>query len=266
MFEIKYSNGSFVYPNEKMYIGIVELEITNGTYFNINEKEYAFETEEGFRLKIASMCDANINSSKKMRITTFPFEDQSEAINAIEIYLDSIRMLLLKRGFLYRMPLVCKSEEISGAHDCVAEVEIILLNNEKISINEKERLHNEGDSWYRIYSKQDIPICETTSLCVETSAHENAEDARQSLDAIRPMLKAFLKSNTINSYEISETGLKIYASAHLRMSVESSVTLSTRVPFNATSLQPISGDAILCAVLSLLEHKGFQDLPNLYNI
>ncbi len=47
MFEVVNDNGAFIYPNKKKYIGIVRLEITNSTYFNIDSKEHAFDSGNG---------------------------------------------------------------------------------------------------------------------------------------------------------------------------------------------------------------------------
>jgi len=266
VFEIKNDNGKFIYPNQKMYIGVVELEITNNTYFNIDSKEYSFDTEEKFNFKITSMCDNHISKSKKLRIETSPFECSEKAMNAINSYLNNFRISLLKRDFSYRIPLNSKLEEVCDPRRCVGVVEIKLENGERLEIKEKERFHIENELWYRLYSTQNCPIIESDVICVETSAYAETENAKQALDVIRPKLERFLKDSAIKCSKISEARVDIYMSGNFCIGLHASATMSKRVPFDIQLSKSNLEDIYLCSVLALLEHKGFEDLPNLYNI
>ncbi len=263
MFEITNDNGKFIYPGKKTYVGFIELEITNNIYFNIDSKEHSFDIQEKYKLKITSKYDNYISKSKKLRIETSPFETSEAAKHAINSYFNSLRIILLKNHFSYRTPLTTKLEESPDPRCCVGTVEIELQNNERLKINDKERFHNENDLWYRLYSKQGLPICESDVLCVESSAYKEPEEAEQALDKIYPKLELFFACNPISPKTVL---INESISFQESFGISECLTLSKRVPFNRELLKANSVDTFLNSVLALLEYKGFQDLPNLYNI
>lgn len=266
MFEIENDNGEFIYPNRKLYVGIIDIEIINNTYFNIDNKDYNFDTGEKFELIIRSKSDDPISKSKSLRIETCAFDLRDDARNTINSYLDSLRIVLLKRDFSYRTPLITNVKEVHDPRDCVGTVEIKLQNDARLNLEGKERFHNENGSWYRLYSKQGISICESDILCLESSAYEESEAAKQAIDAIYPKIKMFLMGYSIKVCEKPKTTVSIDMSADFRMGIGASATFSKLVPFDKSLLKSSSGDVYLHSVLALLEHKGLQDLPNLYNI
>ena len=266
MFEIKNSDGKFIYPGKKMYVGVVELEITNNTYFNIDSKEYYFDIGSNTNLRITSKSDEYIRNSKRLYIETVPFDIPEEAKKLISGHLDSLRIVLLKRDFSYRTPLSAKIEEVADPRCCVGRIEIQLQRGDRLKFKETERFHNESGLWYRLYGASALPICESDVLFVESTAFEESEMATQALNALYPKFEVFLKCNSINFFKGNGTTVLINLSCKNRMSFGKSMTISRQVPFDRTLIKESSENVFLRAVLALLEYKGFHDLPNLYNI
>ena len=266
MFDIKDDKGCFIYPGSNTYLGVVVLELNNDVYFNIDNFDHHFSAEDGSNLRIVSMDDTNISRAKKLRIETSPFKHYGDALNSISSYLTSLRIYLMKSDFSYSIPLLPKVEEIASSHDCVGIVEIELQSNARLQIYDKERFHFENRTWYRLYSKNGLPIADADCLCVESTAFTDSDEANSAINAILPELAVYLEGNLYGAYVVSGVTIRLHLSDHIRLSVDAKATLSKLISFNMELIHAYSEDNNVQSVLMLLEYKGFRDLSNLYKI
>jgi len=265
MFEIKNDNGRFVHLNKKLYRGAVELQI-DGAYFDIDAKEHEFIVEGNLVFKIISKSDAHIKKSRELQIETPVFDLQEDALRCIGAYLPSLRKYLLKQKISYTIPLKPRIVEVRDSRCCVGSIDVEIYEGARLHIQERERFHNENGAWYRLFGQEGLSICESSTLTIETDAHEKSDDAMWAMEMMLPQITSFLKDNSIELFTLSECIVYINNAATCEEKIYGKVSISKNVPFDMDLIKSTQIDEILDNVLMLIEHKGFKDLPNLYTI
>ena len=260
MFELKEDNGNFAYSGSKKYRGFVDIEITAANYFDIDSKEYLFKTNKGIEFRLISRSNEPINKSAKLGIETSLFDKPDEAERAINSHFYSLRLMLYRSSLHYKGPLKCGLIELPHTYYS-GKIGILLENERRLDIKEKSCFHNENGVWYKMYCIQDKLICESNKLCIESNEFASHDEAKQAIDAIRPLLEMFLTNNSFDAFKVIELDVNLrprplgYGSLGKRL-----------LSFDGSALKESTEDEYLHKVFDLIEYKGLNDLPNLYNI
>jgi len=265
MFSIKENDGSFIFPSEETYVGIIELESLNDTYLNIEESLHRITTKEGATILLKGMTDTPIRKSKKLRFETCEFCNYEDAVNTINNYLLSIRIALISKDYKYA-PLNPFVESRKSNVNGVGFVMVKLHGEKRINIPEPYVFHNKGGIWYRLLSESGSLISISDVLRVETSAYADTAKAKLDMEAIYHDLQMFLNAAINGEYELSEIGVNIFMAVNNVMSIDFSAKLSKIVRFDDLLKVNDTKDINLNSALKLLEYKGFRDLGNLYKI